>query len=398
MILSNLSKDFLKSITLVMKSKKLELHEPFFFGNEIKYLKNCILERNVSSVGNYMKMFKKKISDYTGSKYVVLTASGSSALHLSFLCIGLKKNQEVLIPNLNYVATSNAVYQCGGIPHFVDIDEKTLGMDFYKLDNYLEKNTRIKNKTCFNIKTGREIKAFVPMHTFGNPVNIDLAKKIKKKYHLKLVEDAAEAIGSFYKKKHVGTFGDCGVLSFNGNKTITSGNGGALLTNSKNLAKIAHHLSSTAKVVTSTKFTHDSLGYNYRLSNINSALGLAQIEKLKRFLKYKKSIYSQYKIQFKNIPLIKIFECQENYKTNNWLITAILDKRIKNLKNRLLNEANKKSIKCRPVWELLSRLKIYDKAVRMPDLNCSEDLYERIISVPSTSKQTLIKFYNGKNQ
>jgi perosamine synthetase len=267
-------------------------------------------------------------------------------------------------------------------------------MDFYKLDNYLEKNTRIKNKTCFNIKTGREIKAFVPMHTFGNPVNIDLAKKIKKKYHLKLVEDAAEAIGSFYKKKHVGTFGDCGVLSFNGNKTITSGNGGALITNSKKLAKTAYHLSSTAKVVTPTKFSHDLLGYNYRMSNINSALGLAQIEKLNFFLKYKESIYNKYKIKFKNIPLIKIFHCQKNSKSNNWLITAILDKRIKNFKNVLLNKANKKLIRCRPAWELLSRLKIYDIVERMPDLSCSEDLYDRIISLPSTSKQTITKFLN----
>jgi len=389
----NLRKSFLRSINLVMKSKKLELHEPFFLGNETKYLKKCIVERNVSSVGHYISSFKKKISDYTGSKYVVLTSSGSSALHLSFLCIGLNKDQEVLIPNLNYIATSNAVSQCGGIPHFVDIDEKTLGIDFNKLDNYLEKNTKIKNKICFNINTGRVIRAFVPMHTFGNPVNMEMACKIEKKFYLTLVEDAAEALGSFYKKKHVGTFGACGVLSFNGNKTITSGNGGALLTNNKNFAKIANHLSTTAKITTPTKFTHDFLGYNYRLSNINSALGLAQIEKLRDFLKYKYSIYNQYRFEFKKIPAIKIFQAPENSKTNHWLITAILDKKIKKFKNILLNYTNKKFVKCRPAWELLSKLKIYDKVEKMPDLTCSEDLYSRIILLPSTSKQTIIKFF-----
>jgi len=271
--------DFIKE---TYKSKDfIPLHEPRFFGNEKKYINDCIDTTYVSSVGKYVNEFEEKISDFTGSKFVVAVVNGTSALHIGLKLCGVVPKDEVLVPSFTFVGTVNSISYNNAIPHFVDIEQETLGIDTKKLLQYLYENTYVKNGICINKLTGRIIRAIIPVHTFGHPSNLDDLITISKKFKIKLIEDAAESLGSFFKGKHTGTFGDLGVISFNGNKTITTGNGGAILTNSYDLAKRARHLTTTAKVPHKWEYLHDEIGYNYRMSNVNAAIGCAQLENLK---------------------------------------------------------------------------------------------------------------------
>ena len=243
----NEEKNLYKLISSVIKKKSAELHEPHFNNLEINYLKEAIKKKSVSRKGNFVDRFSKKIKYLTKAKYVILTSTGTSALHLALLALNIKKNDEVLMPSLNYIASANATLYCGAIPHFIDVDEESLGIDPIKLKKYLIEKCFVKKKKCFNKKTKRSIKAMICLHTFGYPAKILELKKICSKYHIKLIEDSAEALGSFSNKKHLGTFGDIGILSFNGNKIITTGSGGAILTNNLRLAKTVNHLSKIAK-------------------------------------------------------------------------------------------------------------------------------------------------------
>ena len=288
--------DFIRSI--YGSERVIPLHEPHFIGNEKKYLNDCIDSTFVSSTGKFVDEFEEKIAKYTGAKYAVATSNGTSALHIALLLANVAKNDEVITQPLTFVATCNAISYCGANPIFIDVDKETMGLSPLSLQAYLKKNAFIKNQQCINNNTGRVIKACVPMHTFGQPCRIDEIKEICDKYNISLIEDAAESLGSFYKDKHTGTFGQMGVISFTGNKIITGGGGGCVITDDEILAKRAKHLTTTAKVSHKWEYIHDMIGYNYRMPNLNAALLVAQLENLESFLLNKRELSKSIDFEF----------------------------------------------------------------------------------------------------
>jgi perosamine synthetase len=349
-------------------------------GNEKKYLNECIDSTFVSSVGKFVDEFEEKIADYVGANFAVATSSGTSALHVALLIANVTENDEVISQPLTFVATCNAISYCGASPIFIDIDKDTMGLSPSALHEFLEKNTSIKNQQCINNKTGRVIKACVPMHTFGHPCKIDEIKDICNKYHIALIEDAAESLGSYYKNKHTGTFGQMGVMSFNGNKIITAGGGGCIITDDETLAKKAKHLTTTAKVPHKWKYTHDMIGYNYRMPNLNAALLVAQLEQLDGFLENKSLLANKYKEFFKKSDIVFVTEL-ENSKSNYWLNTIILkDGQQRDL---LLDEANSKGIMLRPIWVLMNKLPMF-KESQCGDLSNADWLEQRVVNIPSS--------------
>jgi perosamine synthetase len=374
----------IKVLKKFITKKRVGLHEPYFIGNEKKYLNICIKNSEVASIGNFLEKFRKKIKKITKSKYVVLTSNGTSALHLALIGIGLKKNQEVLMPSLNYIASANAVLYCNARPHFVDVNEKTLGVDPEKLKKYLQKISIKKGKYLINKKTKRIIKGLICLHTFGYPAEIQEIKIICKNFNICLIEDAAEALGSYYKNKHVGTFGEIGTLSFNGNKIVTSGAGGAILTNSKVKFKLLNHLANTAKINHPFKFQYNELGFNYRMANVNAALGLAQIEKLNHFLKLKKKLYNRYKIAISKNKEFTLFNEPKNTKSNHWLCTIILNKNNINYRDKILKKLNKLGYLARPLWNPLHKI-IYLKKFQHMNLEKTNYLNKKIINIPSSA-------------
>ena len=312
--------DFVRS--MYGKEGLIPLHEPLFFGNEKKYLNECIDLAYVSSVGEFVDKFELKIAEYTGSKYAVATTNGTAALHIALLISDVNKGDEVITQPLTFVATCNAISYCGGMPIFVDVDKETMGLSPDSLNNFLKEYAIIKNNQCINKKTGKKIKACVPMHTFGHPCKIDDIKLICENYHIKLIEDASQSVGSFFRGQHTGTFGSVGVFSFNGNKIITGGGGGCIVTDDKVLADKAKHLSTTAKIPHKWDYGHDQIGYNYRMPNINAALLVAQLENLDQFLKNKRVTAMSYRDYFIDKPT-HFFEEPSNCKSNYWLNAII---------------------------------------------------------------------------
>jgi perosamine synthetase len=361
-----------------------QLHEPSFSKQEIKYTNDTIKKNFVSTAGIYGEKFEKKIKKLTKAKYVVAVINGTQGLYISMQALGIKENQEVLVPALTFVGTVNAISYTGAEPHFVDSNIKDLGIDCKKLEIYLKKIAKIKNNKCINKKTGRVISGIVPVHIFGHSCEIENIIRLSKKFKLKIIEDAAEAVGSFYKNKHLGTFGDIGCLSFNGNKIITTGGGGAVITNKKNLANKIKHLTNTAKIKHKWEYIHDDIGYNFRMPSLNAALGLAQIENINIFVNAKRRLFLKYTKNFNKILGVKIFKEGKNLKSNYWLQTLIFDKKYKFLKNRLLNYCYKRKIYLRPTWRLISNLKPYNKKQKM-DLSGARDITERAINLPSSS-------------
>lgn len=357
----------------------LPLHEPKFMGNEKKYLNDCIDSTFVSSVGAYVDKFEDMIANYTGAKYAIATVNGTSALHISLLLAGVKKTDEVITQSLSFVATANAISYIGAKPIFLDVSKKTFGLSPMALEKFLKENTFIKNGKCINKKTKRVIKACVPMHTFGHPCKIDKIAKICKEYKIELVEDAAESLGSFYKGKHTGTFGKVSAISFNGNKIITSGGGGVILTNDEKLAKKAKHITTTAKVPHPYEYVHDEIAFNYRMPNLNAALLVAQLEKLDEYIKNKRFISKEYKKFFKNLD-VEFVDEPKDCKSNFWLNAVIL----KNKKQReeFLKVTNENSVMTRPIWKLLNELDIY-KECQSDELKNSKYLEQRVVNIPS---------------
>ena len=370
--------EFIKSI--YGNAASIPLHAPYFSGNEKKYLNECIDSTFVSSVGKFVDEFEEKIISYTGAKYVVATNNGTSALHIALLLADVERNDEVITQPLTFVATCNAISYCGAHPIFIDVDRDTMGLSPFSLIEFLESNTLIKNKQCVNNLTGKVIKACVPMHTFGHPCRIDEIKDICDKYHIFLIEDAAESIGSFYKNKHTGTFGQIGVMSFNGNKIITAGGGGCIITNNETLAKKAKHLTTTAKIPHEWEYAHDSIGYNYRLPNINAALLVAQLENLDDFLLKKRELAIAYANFFDNSAYTFVKEPADS-RSNYWLNTIILkDQQQRDL---FLYETNKKKIMTRPVWILMHKLPMFKNAQKS-ELGNAEWLAQRMANIPSS--------------
>lgn len=379
----NIHQQIIKKVRQVTGGGKVFLHEPVFWGDEKKNLVNCVNTTFVSSVGKYVNIFEKKLKNYTKSKYVLVTNSGTSALHICCIVSGIKKNDEVLLPTFNFVASSNVLLYLGAIPHYVDIDENSLGIDIPKLDNYLKKISIKKGKYTYNKKTKRRIRAIFPTHIFGHPGNIDSILKLAKKYNLNLVEDASESIGSFYKKKHLGTFGKAGALSFNGNKTITTGSGGAILLKKFDDYTLAKKLINICKTDHFWKLEYNGLGYNYRMSNIQASLGCSQIKNLEKIISKKYLLLEKYKKIFKKFSYLKVFEHFYPGRPNYWLHTIILSKNLGSTRDKILNKANKQKLMLRPAWKLMHRLPHLQKFPRM-DVTNSVSLEKRLINLPSS--------------
>ncbi len=390
-----MNKDFLVTeIVTLLKSilnkgeRTIPLHEPLFAGKEWDYVKNCLDTGWVSSVGQYVDEFEDRITQYTGASHAVCTVNGTAALHICLKLAGVGPNDEVILPAFTFVATANAVSYCGAVPHFIDNDCETLGPDPEKLEDYLRETAEVKDGICYSRKSGYPIRAAVIMHTFGHPADIDPLIDICMKYRIVMIEDAAESLGSFYKGRHTGTFGKVSALSFNGNKIVTTGGGGAILTNDRELARMAKHITTTAKQAHPWAFLHDQVAYNYRMPNINAALGCAQMESLDEFLRLKRSLADRYREAFRPVKGITFFQEAEYARSNYWLNTLILAEEHTELRDVVLAEAIKEGISTRPPWTMMNHLEMYKGCPQM-DLSSAESLVRRLINIPSSAKEAL---------
>lgn len=365
----------------VFKTKSfIPLHEPRFLGNEKMYLNECIDSTFVSSVGKFVDKFEELIAKYTGAKYAVATSNGTSALHISLLLSGVEPGDEVITQPLTFVATCNAIDYCHAKPIFIDVDKQTMGLSPQALEQFLNTETTQINGKCMNNTTGKVIRACVPMHTFGHACKIDEISQICERHNITLVEDAAESLGTFYKNKHTGTFGKVAAISFNGNKIITSGGGGCIITNDEALAKKAKHITTTAKVPHKWEYTHDMIGYNYRMPNINAALLVAQLENLDRFLENKRALAKMYKAFFE-VHEIDFFMQPENSQSNYWLHAVILNDR--ETRDSFLKYTNDKGVMTRPIWTLMNKLEMFEEA-QCGDLSNASWLEDRVVNIPSS--------------
>lgn len=354
---------------------------PVFIGNEKKYLNECIDTTFVSSVGKFVDRFEEDTAKYTGAKRAVVCVSGTNALHMSLMLAGVERDDEVLTQALTFIATCNALSYIGAHPVFIDVDRDTMGLSPVAVREWLAKNSEQKNGECYNKRTGRKVKACVPMHTFGHPVHLDELVEVLKEYNIELVEDAAESIGSLYKGKHTGTFGKIGALSFNGNKTITTGGGGMMLFNNEELGAYAKHITTQAKIPHRWEFKHDHIGYNYRMPNINAALGCAQLEHIEEFVASKRETAKAYEEFFKDVPEIEFFVDTPDTRSNYWLNVVIL--KDKEAQQDFLEYTNDNGVMTRPIWELMNRLPMFE--------HCENDglkntiwFADRVVNIPSS--------------
>ncbi len=357
------------------------LSVPKFIGNEKKYLNECIDTTFVSSVGKFVDRFENDMAEYTGAKKAVVCVSGTNALHMAMMLVGVERDDEVLTQALTFIATCNAISYIGAHPVFIDVDKSTMGLSPDALKDWLQKNSEIRNGQCYNKSTGRRIKACVPMHTFGHPVHIVEIADICAEYHIELVEDAAESIGSKYKGIHTGLFGKVGALSFNGNKTITTGGGGMLLFMDEELGTLAKHLTTQAKVPHRWEFRHDHIGYNYRMPNINAALGCAQLEHLDEYIADKRETAKAYEEFFMNVNDIDFFTEPADSFSNYWLNAVIL--KDKNAQQKFLQETNDNGVMTRPIWELMNRLPMFEKCLH-DSLANTIWFADRVVNIPSS--------------
>lgn len=403
--------DFIRS-TFNEPTDFIPLHDPRFIGNEKKYLNECIDSNFVSSVGEFVGRFEKMCAEYTGAKYAVAAMNGTAALHIALQLVGVKRDDEVITQALTFIATANAISYTGAHPVFLDVDRETMGLSPSAVEAWLQQNVEMREvaslplanpalsgvevplalspltnpalsgvEVPYNKKTGRRIAACVPMHTFGHPVKIDELLEVLNKYNIPMVEDAAESIGSYYKGKHTGTFGKMSILSFNGNKVITTGGGGMILTDDEQLAKMAKHLTTQAKVPHAWEYVHDHIGYNYRLTNLNAAMGCAQMESLDHLLALKRTLSEKYKEYFKNTEY-KFFSEPEHCKSNYWLNVIIASD--KDQQTEILEYTNNNGVMTRPIWELMNRLPMF--------ANCQTDslansiwFADKVVNIPSSA-------------
>jgi aminotransferase in exopolysaccharide biosynthesis len=359
------------------------LSVPKFIGNEKKYLEECIDTTFVSSVGKFVNRFEEMVAEYTGAKKAVVCVSGTNALHMAMMLVGVERDDEVLTQALTFIATCNAISYIGAHPVFIDVDRDTMGLSPKAVRTWLEANAVMKESACYNKTTGRRIKACVPMHTFGHPVHLDELVEVCKEWHIELVEDAAESLGSFYKGKHTGTFGKVGAISFNGNKTITTGGGGMLLFMDEKLGEFAKHLTTQAKVPHRWEFVHDHIGYNYRMPNINAALGCAQMEHLEEFVLNKRETSAQYAAFFKDVEDVEFFMEPSDCRSNYWLNAVIL--KDKQAQLEFLQQTNDNGVMTRPIWELMNRLPMFEHC-QNDGLENTVWFADRVVNIPSSVK------------
>ena len=357
------------------------LHDPRFCGNERKYLMDAMYSNFVSSVGEYVNKFEKMTAEYTGSPFAVAAVNGTSALHISLLLSGVKAEEEVITQPVSFIATCNAISYCGAKPVFVDVDKDTMGMSPEKLEEFLKNNAAKKaDGFTYNARTGKRFAAVVPMHTFGHPCRIDEIAGICENYNIPLVEDAAESMGSFYKGKHTGCFGKFGAISFNGNKIITTGGGGMILTADEEKAKLAKHITTTAKVPHRWEYCHDYTAYNYRLTNLAAALGCGQIEQLEKFVLIKRELAEKYGTFCEDLG-VKFHREPENCRSNYWLNAVVLADRTE--RDEFLTFTNDNGIMTRPIWILNNKLTMYS-GCQCGDLSNAQYLEDRVVNIPSS--------------
>lgn len=381
-----LADDIVSALAGVLPAQGFKaLHEPWFNGNEWAYVKECIDTGWVSTAGKYVERFEAMLQEFTGAKRAVAVVNGTAALHMALLLAGVKPGDEVIMPALTFVATANATASIGAVPHFADCEERTLGLDPAKLSAHLEEIAERRGGEVFNRLTGRRLAVVVPMHTFGHPVDLDPLAALCARWTLPLVEDSAESLGSWYKGRHTGRFGKVGILSFNGNKTVTCGGGGAILTDDEELGKLAKHLTTTAKVPHKWEYFHDHVGYNYRLPNLNAALGCAQLELLPDFLKRKRNLAEAYRQALAPVAGVSFVTEPEGCVSNYWLNALLLDQEDMALRDEILEKTNAANIMTRPAWTLMHKLPMYAACPRM-DLSVAESLEKRIINIPSGPK------------
>ena len=364
-------------------AQQWNLHQPFFGGNEWIYVRDCLDTGWVSSVGKYVDRFEDQLAAYTGSPHAVAVVNGTAALHACLVVAGVETGDEVLVPTLTFVATANAVRYCGAIPHFVDSSQDTLGVDPSKLEAYLSDIADVEQGGCINRRTGARISALIAMHTFGHPVDIDPLMALCRRFGIRFIEDAAESLGSWYKGRHTGTLAELSALSFNGNKIMTTGGGGAILAIDPEVAQRAKHLTTTARVAHRWSFVHDEVGFNYRMPNINAALGCAQLEQVPRFVDAQRELAARYRQAFEGVAGVEIFKEPEFAHSNYWLNVLLLDRELVRHRDRVLALSNQRGLVTRPVWTLMHRLPMYADCPRM-GLDTAEELEARLINLPST--------------
>lgn len=382
--MSRFVEDVVAAVHAVVGKEPAALHEPAFLGREWEYVKECLDTGWVSSVGKFVDRFEHDLASYTGASHVVAVVNGTAALQIALIVSGVSAGDEVLVPAMSFVATANAVSHCGAFPHFVDSDERTLGLSVPALEAHLAEVAEMRHGVAFNRHTGRRLSAVVPMHTFGHPVDLPSLAVLAERYALTVVEDAAESLGSFLEGRHTGTFGLCGVLSFNGNKIITTGGGGAILTDDARLARRAKHLTTTAKVPHRWSFSHDEIAFNYRLPNLNAALGCAQLEQMGTFLQGKRRLAERYDKVFVNLSGVSFIKERTGAKANYWLQTLLLDTEYAEYRDDLLAALNDAGIMSRPVWDLLPSLPPYRESP-VATLPVAQALARRIINIPSSA-------------
>jgi perosamine synthetase len=379
---SRLAAPITDALAEMFGTRPIALHEPVFAGRENEYLRECIDTGWVSSVGRFVDRFERDLADYTGVRHAIAVVNGTAALHVALLLAGVTRGDEVLLPALTFIATANAVAYCGATPHFVDSNAEVPGIDVERLAAYLGDIAEVGPDGCRNRCTGARIAAIVPVHIFGHVVALDSLVDLAERYGIPMVEDAAEAIGSRYRGRHAGTFGRLGTLSFNGNKTITTGGGGAILTNDEALARRAKHLTTTAKVPHAWEFIHDEIGYNYRLPNLNAALGCAQLEQLDGFIGRKRALAARYVQTLGSLAGITVLQEPASCRSNYWLQAIMLDRDHISERDDVLRTTNGAGYMTRPLWRTMHRLPMFAACPRMP-LPVSEEMEQRLINVPS---------------
>lgn len=366
--------------TLYPSEKFVPLHAPVFQGNEKKYVDDCIDSTFVSSVGQYVNKFEEMMCEYTKAKYAIATTNGTSALHMALMLVGVERDTEVLSQALTFVATANAISYIGARPVFVDSGVENMGMCPKSLEAFLSEYAEIHDTYSINKKTGKRFSACVPMHVFGHPVDIDKILKICKQYKVPLVEDAAESLGSFYHGEHTGLKGDVGILSFNGNKIVTCGGGGMIITNNELLAKRAKHLTTTAKQPHKWEFYHDEVGYNYRLPNLNAAMACAQMETLPGFVANKRQTAEAYKKFFAGTA-IRFVEEPKNTQSNYWLNAVMFENR--EIRDEFLEFSNNNGVMTRPIWKLMTDLPAFASSMKT-DLINAQRYVDTVVNLPSS--------------
>ena len=362
----------------------LALHEPCNTEKAIEYVNDCLTSGWVSSVGAYVDLLEKKLQEFTQINHAIAVVNGTSALHVALLALNVCRDDEIILPSLTFVATANAISYCGAVPHFVDCKRNALVIDVDKLDQYLKETTFLDGSVCINKSTGKPIKALIAVHVLGHAADLLGLREICDRYNLHLIEDAAEALGTFYRGKHVGGIGDVAILSFNGNKIITTGGGGAVLTNDSDISEKVRHLTTTGRSKDTLQVSHDTIAYNYRLANINAALGCSQMEYLPEFVEQKRTLAERYRNIFSGIENITYVSEPAHSRSNYWLNAIIVEDGNSEFCQELLHAAEIRNIQLRLLWKPLHKLGMYIDCPKM-DLSTTEDLEFKVVTLPSSS-------------